>query len=345
MITPVKIRANQLTIVAATVSACILLFTFFKIAPHSPSAASSISTQIPLFTAPPVRNGLKVAYASFLSTRVTNESEYDPYFTASRVLAYQLLHHPVTKTRDNIPLLILVPPHVSEHKRKILASEGAQIVPVDLLLPDTPWLSPATDRYDDQFTKLRLFGLEQYDRILYVDNDMLLTRCLDPIFDEPAVMEVQTTGADPASIESDEAPLPSTYLFTGVSDTGGGDHPFPPVEGDDINGGFFLLRPDRALLAYYKSVLNIPNRFPSVFMEQSMLTYAHRRDGNMPWRAFEMGKWNTNWPNEKDVEGGTATLHDKFWDSLNKDWIDRKPVEMWWRMQGQMEGFWQGKRE
>jgi alpha-N-acetylglucosamine transferase len=285
----------------------------------------------------------KRAYATFFSTRVDNDTMPDDYFTAVRVLTYQILHHPETRTKLDIPLLILVPPHVSDYKRKVLASEGATIVPVELLLPTNNTFGPGDPRYQDQFCKIRLFEMTQYDRILYMDTDMLLTKSMDGIWDEPATQHVRTTSDNPSLIKLDEAPLPSAYLFTGVSDAGGGNHPFPPIEGNDINGGFWMIRPDLDLFSYYRSLMEIPGRFDSTLMEQSMLTYAHRRDGPMPWTAFPMGKWNANWPNAADVKGGCASLHDKFWRADNAGWIDRKVVEMWWRMQGAMEGYWQRK--
>lgn len=284
------------------------------------------------------------AYATFFSTRVENDTVQDDYFTAVRVLTYQILHHPETRTNLDIPLLILVPPHVSEYKRQVLANEGATIVPVELLLPTNNTFSPVNARYRDQFCKIRLFKMTQYDRILYMDTDTLLTKSMDGIWDEPASQTPRSTvTSNEGLIKVDEAPLPPTYLFTGVSDAGGGNHPFPPVEGADINGGFWMIRPDLSLFNYYRSLMDIPDRFDSAFMEQAMLTYAHRRDGPMPWTAFPMGKWNANWPNKRDVEGGCASLHDKFWREDNKDWIDRLLVEMWWRMQGRMEGYWQRK--
>jgi alpha-N-acetylglucosamine transferase len=284
----------------------------------------------------------KRAYATLFSTKSENDTMDDPYFTAVRVLTYQLLHHPSTRTKLDIPLLVLVPPHVSEFKRKVLTAEGAAVIPIDLLLPKNNTFHPADKRWEDQFCKIRLFEMTEYDRILYIDTDMLLTKSLDGIWEEPVALRVQTTGSNQTSIHPDEAPLPSTYLFTGVSDSGL-SHDFPPKEGDDINGGFWLMRPDITLFKYYYSLMGIAGRFESTFMEQSMLNYAHRRDGNMPWIAFPMGKWNVNWPNERDVEGGCASLHDKFWRADNKDWIDRRLVEMWWRMQGLMEGHWQNK--
>lgn len=286
----------------------------------------------------------KRAYATFFSTRVENDTVQDDYFTAVRVLTYQILHHPETRTNLDIPLLILVPPHVSEYKKQVLAAEGATIVPVELLLPTNNTFGPADIRYQDQFCKIRLFEMTDYDRILYMDTDMLLTKSMDGIWDEPSTQQIRTTISNNATlIKSDEAPLPPSYLFTGVSDTGGGNHPFPPIEGSDINGGFWMIRPDHTLYTYYRSLMEIPGRFDSAFMEQAMLTYAHRRDGPMPWTAFPMGKWNANWPNAGDVKGRCASLHDKFWRGDNEGWIDRVVVEMWWRMQGMMEGYWQRK--
>lgn len=284
------------------------------------------------------------AYATFFSTRVENDTVQDDYFTAVRVLTYQILHHPETRTKLDIPLLISVPPHVSAYKRQILADEGATIVPVKLLLPTNNTFSPADTRYRDQFCKIRLFEMTEYDRILYMDTDMLLTKSMDGIWDEPVAQQIRTSiTSDETLIKLDEAPLPPTYLFAGVSDAGGGKHTFPPIAGSDINGGFWMIRPDTTLFNYYRSLMDIPNRFDSAFMEQAMLTYAHRKDGPMPWTAFPMGKWNANWPNKRDVEGGCASLHDKFWREDNIEWIDRVVVEMWWRMQGRMEGYWQKK--
>jgi alpha-N-acetylglucosamine transferase len=111
-----------------------------------------------------------------------------------------------------------------------------------------------------------------------------------------------------------------------------------------MNGGFFLLRPSTQLFAYYVSLLNTPNVFDSGLMEQALLNLAHSGRGRMPWQAFEAGKWNVNWPRLQDVEGGVATLHDKFWAADNEKWIERKLVEQWWRVQGQMEGFWQNTK-
>ena len=113
------------------------------------------------------------------------------------------------------------------------------------------------------------------------------------------------------------------------------------MPGSLLNGGFFVLRPSRTLFEYYEALLQTEGMFDSSFMEMALLNHAHRHDGPMPWVSLKPGKWNSNWPALRDwQELGSATLHDKFWSKDNEYWIERELVEMWWRVQGQMEGFW-----
>ncbi len=289
------------------------------------------------------RDKPRYAYATFLSTRVHNDSEDDPYFTATRVLTYQLLHRPSTRTQLGLPLLVVVPPHVSKRKQQILAAEGATVIPVTLLNPTNWTASPGQARWVDQFTKLRLFELTQYDRILYMDTDMLLTRPLDAVFDEPEVAKPCWTKNDSQSMQLREAPMPQQYVIAGVTDNEGpgNTHPAPARPGTRLNGGFFVLQPSRTLFDYYESLLQSEGRFDPGLMEMALLNYAHRHNGPMPWVSLVPGRWSSNWPALRDWhELGCATLHDKFWSKENKNWIERELVEMWWRVQGQMEGFW-----
>ena len=111
-----------------------------------------------------------------------------------------------------------------------------------------------------------------------------------------------------------------------------------------LNAGFLVFKPDRDLFDYYVSLLEVSNPvFDETSMEMGLLNHAHRNDGPMPWAPLPPGRYSNNWPQLADVESGSATLHDKFWASGNKEWIDRELVEMWWRVQGRMEGYWQGK--
>jgi hypothetical protein len=60
----------------------------------------------------------KYAYATFLAIDADEDSGIgDEYFIATRVLAYQLLHAPGTRTHDGIPFIVVVNKDVPETKR------------------------------------------------------------------------------------------------------------------------------------------------------------------------------------------------------------------------------------
>jgi alpha-N-acetylglucosamine transferase len=339
---------KQIITLAAAALVSVILLGFYVYHDSQPSFFSQIPQSLnPSIHHQPDLEVEQRAYATLLTTRITDPDQDDRYFTAVRVLCYQILHQPITRTNLSIPFVVFVTPHVSAEKRSILVKEGATVLPLELLEPETNWVNPGEERFVDQFTKLRLFEQTQYKRILYLDADMLLTRSLDAIWDEPVAQllydTLPTSDLSSQPPES-EAEIPSSYTIVGVSDTGGANHAFPPLPKPQMNGGFFLFRPSIPLFNYYVSILNTPNAFNSGLMEQALLNRAHNQEGRMPWKSFQPGKWNVNWPRLNDVEGGAATLHDKFWDSKNEAWIERVLVEKWWRIQGQMEGFWQARR-
>ena len=69
------------------------------------------------------------------------------------------------------------------------------------------------------------------------------------------------------------------------------------------------------LLAYYISLTDTPGRFEPELPEQNLLNYAHRPNGNMPWVHLDT-KWNMHYPSVQDLEGGVATLHEKWWEPV-----------------------------
>lgn len=290
-----------------------------------------------------LKPGSKVAFATFLAENTKRKSDNerddeDWYYVASRLLAYQLLHDPDTRTNRPIPFIVLVTSAVSESKRERLRKDGAIIVPAeDVTLPF--WVKTGVTRWKDQFTKLRLLELVEFERIAFIDADTLITRCLDGLFDDPTVAKASRTLFDSrkGEIKSDEAPLPEKYVFSTRPDNalaGERSHPFPPVEGNVFSAGFWVAAPSFELFDYYYSVMNHWRRFDPHTMEQSLMNYAHRMDGPMPWGRLDY-HWSATWPNQADVAGGVASLHEKFWTAGEKTtrqlWFDAKlKMEKYW---------------
>ncbi|TKA39509.1 hypothetical protein B0A54_10065 [Friedmanniomyces endolithicus] len=195
--------------------------------------------------------------ASAFSTYTTATS------SATRVLAYQLLHSGTAGTVLSIPLLVFCTRAVSKRKRERLEME---------------------DRQRDLLPKLSLFQLVQYSKILFIDADTLVTKPLDFVFHDEGTL-TQATGTYPETIKEDNGVLPRTCMFSTHGDLQESDHPCPPDPNLDYsNGGFLLFTP-----------------------KQTVLNYAHTRDGNMPWKPL-WHVWNVNWPTEKDWRGGAHSF-------------------------------------
>ena len=176
------------------------------------------------------------------------------------------------------------------------------------------WIKTGVTRCKDQLTKLRLFEMIEYDRILFIDADTLIQSKIDDIFHEPKVQRALDISSNrPPNTDGD--PLPKNYIFAARSDnelTGERNHPFPPLQSQFFSAAFFMIAPSPALFEYLLSVMSHNHRFDPHTMEQSLLNYAFRRFGPMPWRELHY-KWSATWPNLEDLGAGVVTLHEKLW--------------------------------
>ncbi|TVY85271.1 Meiotically up-regulated protein [Lachnellula suecica] len=274
----------------------------------------------------------KVAYATLLlPDQNTNrsESDSDAYFLSARLLNYQLQHDDYTRTTRSIPFLVLVTRDVSSWKVDQLAREGATVVVVERF--DVAWIEPGRERWRDVMIKLRLFELVDYERILFLDADTFLFKPMDGIFDDPAAQNRNTLQT--ATIESDEGPLPETYIFATTAEVMHTTHSYPPVPMSYFNAGFFLMSPSLNLYTYYTSLFKLPGRFDTTYPEQNLLNYAHRQEGNMPWARLSYS-WNIVLPHPNDVKQGVASVHAKLWtpgtelqpieEELQQRWLAKK---------------------
>ncbi|KAL6707329.1 hypothetical protein ACN47E_004317 [Coniothyrium glycines] len=304
------------------------------LSPTSKPAVNSIASA--LNTPPSILPTL--AIATFLTGQATD----DLYYNSTRLLVYQLLHAPETRIKNPaLTFVVLCGNKLPEHKKQQLRSDGATVIPLDdVQLPD--WIHTNEARWSEQFTKLRVFELEQYKRILYIDADYLIMHPLDDIFEDPIVTSLTPTlFTRENEIQEDEGPLPKEWLFAARCENGaqgGFDHFVPPLQNNYANAGFFLIAPDRAMYDYLIAVMHIKGRFSTQYMEQDMLNYIFRRNGPMPWRELNW-KWSANFVNDRDVQNGVHSLHGKFWKE------GPKIVQERWKQLMQQRMDWETKRQ
>ncbi|KAF1828029.1 nucleotide-diphospho-sugar transferase [Decorospora gaudefroyi] len=283
----------------------------------------------------------KLAYVTFLSGTVDagDDLEEDKYFQAVRILIWQLVHKAETRTKHDV--VVMVTPTVSQARRDRLTKDSAIIHDVEFLhTPNDSWVHAALHRWDDVMTKMRVWEMTQYDRILMLDGDSMLLKSLDGVFDEQAAQLLATK-------PSNNTNLPPTYLVASNSEVWDSSHSFPPTHGTglkgagNMNAGFFILAPSLPAFEYYKELLNTPNSFDPRYPEQNLINYAHRWDGPMPWRELPY-TWNLRCPNDNDIANGLVSVHEKWWtqpyiyaNAKTKQWL----LTRRWEMKGWYDAF------
>lgn len=267
-----------------------------------------------------------------------NVDNEDAYFVATRVLGYQLMHQPETRSNTSIPFVVVVSDKVSHSKRARLEKDGAKVVVVDNI-SDPQWLT-TIQQYQGVLTKLRIFQQTEYEKMLYMDADMFITRRMDSIFEDEGTRIQQPTIAKDTVPET--APLPSSFLLAGQPQQVSRVHSYPPdLTASWMCSGFMVFQPSQAIFSYYTSIALRPNSFDPHFPDQNLLNYAHRRDGPMPWTNVYY-KWTTTFPTIKEYAMGAATLHEKYWVESNRVEAEGQGMlgEMWLKVKGDMERFY-----
>lgn len=291
-------------------------------------------------------NASKYAYVTLLSGTVHAEEDLakDNYFVAVRILIWQLLHNPGTRTKYDV--IVMVTPSVTQHRRERLEKDGATVMLVDFVHgTNDHWITGGDPRWADLMTKFRVWQLTQYEKVLLLDGDSMLRSSLDGVFEDPAT-EVQKTDLNHpnATVLPGQKPFPESYVLAAGSEVWDSNHEFPPFHGGGLKGygyfnaGFFIMKPSLAAFDYYTSLLDIPNSFDPTYMEQNLLNFAHRWDGPMPWKEISY-TWNVRCPNENDFEKGLVSMHEKWWD---QPYIyDNEKVKQWLRAQRwEMKGWY-----
>jgi hypothetical protein len=202
-------------------------------APSKPDAAAEHGN--PSNTGKHPDGSEKLAYVTFLSGTLDQDEdlENDNYFNAIRILVWQLLHQYETRTKD-IDVVVMVTPSVSMSRRHRLKRDGAIVYPVEFLRSKSRWAKAEDPRWEDVMTKLRVWEMTQYSRILVMDGDSMLVRPLDGVFNDPAAQIQTTKQFDNYTALEGEAPLPSKYLLASLSEVWDSTHEFPPTHGTGL---------------------------------------------------------------------------------------------------------------
>lgn len=171
------------------------------------------------------------AYVTFLSS-----TKKRGYADSVRLLLFALKHDPELRDPLDRDFIVVTTRYTSAEVKSQLAREGAIIRDTPLItgMPQLEHYKTADDHnYRDVFTKLAIWNMTEYDRMFYLDSDMLVLKEIWSLWDMP--------GSDPPS---------GLAAFSDVL----GEHKVPPADRDYFNAGALILRPDSER---YGELLNV----------------------------------------------------------------------------------------
>jgi glycogenin len=101
-----------------------------------------------------------------------------------------VLKHSLAKTNAKYPFVLLVTPNISPKVLAALSSHQIDYITIEGIENPVSVADSRLKRWNFTYSKLNLFGLEQFDKIVYLDADMLILQNIDDLFEKPHMSAV-----------------------------------------------------------------------------------------------------------------------------------------------------------
>ncbi|KAI9634640.1 nucleotide-diphospho-sugar transferase [Dioszegia hungarica] len=219
-----------------------------------------------------------------------------------------------TELRDpsNRDVVVMVTNQTAEADIQQLERAGAKIFRVPHSLRNVfPHRDSWPETYHYVWDKVWAFALTEYDRVLYMDSDMVFNRPIHPIWESRNSMP--------------EHRLAATADWQGVYQT-------PMPDGPYFNSGFMMIRPDQQT---FEEILRVDLSESSLqWPDQDLLNIYFSRDGPHPWVPLDH-LFHSNMAKEEDLEAGTNVIQAKAWWDITNAGVQN----LWFERMGRMRGW------
>ncbi|KAG9153366.1 hypothetical protein Leryth_017273 [Lithospermum erythrorhizon] len=167
------------------------------------------------------------------------------------------------KVQAAYPLVVAVLPDVPEDHRRILANQGCVVRPIEPVpVTENKLLQFARPYFGINYSKLRIWEIVEYEKMIYLDADIQVFENIDHLFD---MEDGYFYGVVDCLCEMSNKPCNDTIQWpTELGQS-------PPYY---FNGGMFMFQPS---LSTYNQLLDTFNSVPSTpFAEQDLLNMFFR---------------------------------------------------------------------
>jgi len=122
---------------------------------------------------------MKNSYVSILTT--------DSYLFGALTLWKSL-----QDTKPKYPFHLLVTPNLSAETKTLIEKSGIKTIKIDPI--KNPILNDPKDRRYYNYSKLNMWSLTQFDKIVYLDADMIVMHNIDELFEKPNMSSTNAGG-------------------------------------------------------------------------------------------------------------------------------------------------------
>ncbi|KAJ7070910.1 glycosyltransferase family 8 protein [Mycena amicta] len=253
-----------------------------------------------------------------------------------------VLDEGLRESASKYPLVVMVTPDLPQAARHVLEKRGIPVRDIKPLRPEDGVNTLVDARFHETWTKLRVFELDEFERVVLLDSDMLVKQNIDDLMDIPLVpggiAAVHVCACNPRRFSHYPSDwTPENCAFTAVQ-TPTSPPPVPcdsPRPYGQLNSGTVVLQPSRFLAQQLYDFLATDERVSTfTFPDQDLLT------------VFFKGKW-TALPWYYNALKTLRVIHSPLWDDdvarvvhyilTDKPWKSRESqleeyevVNSWW---------------
>jgi alpha-N-acetylglucosamine transferase len=206
----------------------------------------------------------------------------------SYLLGVRALRASLARVGSPYPLVVVVTAGIGAADRAVLEADGCLLREVEPIRPPSGLRDRyANARFAEVWTKLAVWRLTEFERLVVLDADMLVTRNMDELFDlaldDDEIAACHACRCNPNRIASYPAswtPAGCAYTIIAASHDGAQEVPDPY-----FNGGTLVLRPDQRVFDELVAELaEVEDLTRYVFAEQDFLNeHFHGRWVALPY--------------------------------------------------------------